>query len=209
MDFIINVMSTGTYLFAIIVCCLGAFALLALFFTENSELLAPVLGGLGLIVVLGLIGVGYQSFASRDTTTSSLRTEAFASNQPITTDMSKLTAHTELMTTFSTQMIGAINQYNYDAVRYMIVPNSPLDEKQQRLLNSLYEQGITEELVHVEVVRLERVNDHTLYIDSREQINVHRPDGSVTFTDYTWRYTANVDGNHWLLQDIVEMSRNY
>jgi hypothetical protein len=96
----------------------------------------------------------------------------------------------ELVRNYEDLLIGAINTGKFSMVESMLLKGSSLYDSQQKLVESLSQNGTTEELVEYEIkeTRTDEKNK-TVFLTVREVIKVKKKDGEST-NEYTWIYTV-------------------
>ncbi|GGG13830.1 hypothetical protein GCM10007425_05160 [Lysinibacillus alkalisoli] len=96
----------------------------------------------------------------------------------------------DFMLAYALAMVEAINSQDYEQVRPFIQQQSVLEESQMRLIASLAEQNITEEVVAITVEDIEPLDAFQYRVRVNEQITVFE-DGQSRLTDFTWQYYMN------------------
>ncbi|WP_163580846.1 TcaA NTF2-like domain-containing protein [Gracilibacillus saliphilus] len=107
----------------------------------------------------------------------------------------------EITLSYINKLVDAINSGNYDIVEPYIQENSALEEMQQGLVDRLYDNGTTQEVMDSEVTKIE-VSDDSWKINTNETIKIMYGSGEEETQDYAWTYTVVEDDGNFLLSNI-------
>ncbi|MEN0588142.1 TcaA NTF2-like domain-containing protein [Kurthia gibsonii] len=88
---------------------------------------------------------------------------------------------------YERNFVDAVNKGNFDKVKDVIKPNSPLYKKQKALIPHLESRGIREDIRSLEYLKVKRVKDTQFKATIREKIVVYE-NGEDRLTDNTWVY---------------------
>ncbi|GAA0310314.1 hypothetical protein GGQ92_001595 [Gracilibacillus halotolerans] len=98
-------------------------------------------------------------------------------------------------------LVEAINAGDYSKVSSTIQSGSALEGMQQDLVNRLYENGTTQEVVSKEVTSTEKDGD-AWKVKTSETIKITYESGKEETKDYTWTYTVVEDDGNYKLSNI-------
>ncbi|MFV8826446.1 zinc ribbon domain-containing protein [Alkalihalobacterium sp. APHAB7] len=107
----------------------------------------------------------------------------------------------DLMESYSHKLIEAINKGDFKIVEPYLKSGSSLYNDQKSLVDRLSERGVKEEYVKSEIIDFE-MDGETIYIETYEVTKIIYSNGNEEVKDFTWIYTAVVDGNDLLLTKI-------
>lgn len=98
-------------------------------------------------------------------------------------------------------LVKAINSGDYDKARPYILEGSPLQESQTGLVERLYEDGLTEEVVNATVTNVEK-GDGEWYVTTKETVKLNYESGDSETKSYEWTYTVEKAGGSFKLSNI-------
>lgn len=99
---------------------------------------------------------------------------------------------------------SAISSGDFNYVKGRIYEGSKLYKEQDKLVNSLYNRGIYEEMIDTTILEydLDRISDNEVRITTKETIKIIYPDRDKT-EDYYYTYVIKKDSyNNWLPSEI-------
>lgn len=107
------------------------------------------------------------------------------------------------VTAYVEKLVEAINAGDYDIVSPYIKSGSALEEEQTDLVNRLYEDGMTQEVIDVSVSDVTKNGDEWI-VATNETIKLTYASGGKEAQDYEWNYTVEAGNDGFVLSEIGE-----
>ena len=107
-----------------------------------------------------------------------------------------------LIDNYETDLIEAINQGDFTPLEGDLTSGSALYNDQKKLVETLYNKGITESLESYDVKDIKGSKNNFL-IDVDEAVTVTGSDGKSTLKTYKWEYTAEGSDGTYTLSNIT------
>lgn len=99
-------------------------------------------------------------------------------------------------------LVYAINNDAFYEVEPFLLPDSTLYKSQEGLVERLYDNGISQEVIDFEILSVEDESEERSKIHVLETIGIYNSDGEYREETFEWWYYAQVLDNKYYLFDL-------
>lgn len=114
----------------------------------------------------------------------------------------------ETVSNYRGAFVDAVDTNNFNQLSNFLIPNSEIYNSQKKLVSELYEKGIKEEKIKVDIKYSPRVLDYGIYkVYVTETIGIKYPDKQdYEIKDFHWIYTVEASKDNIGISNIEEWS---
>lgn len=107
-----------------------------------------------------------------------------------------------LFSNYAYGLIDAINSGSYYKVSPYIMPGSPLESDQMKLVSNLYSKGTTESLEGYNINSINWIDASTCTISVTETEGIYKANGSSQVKTFNWTYTCKLNNGYYQMYSI-------
>jgi len=112
-----------------------------------------------------------------------------------------------LLNSYAYALIDSINTGIFSTVEEYLLKDSNLYKMQKKLVYSLYEKGVTENLLSIEMVDENWESKEKCLVSTKEVVEIFYASGKSETNTYYWTYTMVYSNNKYYLSDIAKYNK--
>ncbi|AFS79855.1 hypothetical protein Curi_c28860 [Gottschalkia acidurici 9a] len=108
----------------------------------------------------------------------------------------------ELVYNYEVGLVNAINYNDFSYASPYILKGSNLYNAQLKLIKNLNEQGIKEDYISHELIKVQKIDNAKYYLTVSESHKVYKADGGENIVKHTWQYDVQKVGDKYYLTNL-------